>query len=108
MKGEVDIAGRGFPTYRVFLIVFSAALIAALWFGVERTRWGAMVRAAVDNRGMAQSVGIDTRQLFTLTFALGSGLAGLGGALGADIIPVQWSYPDRKSTRLNSSHVAIS
>src|SRR5207302_250449 len=48
MKGEVDIAGRGFPTYRVFLIVFSAALIAALWFGVERTRWGAMVRAAVD------------------------------------------------------------
>jgi branched-chain amino acid transport system permease protein len=93
MKGEVDIAGRGFPTYRVFLIVFSAALIAALWFGVERTRWGAMVRAAVDNRSMAQSVGINTRQLFTLTFALGSGLAGLGGALGADIIPVQWSYP---------------
>src|SRR6267143_1564250 len=93
MKGEVDIAGRGFPTYRVFLIVFSAALIAALWFGVERTRWGAMVSAAVDNRSMAQSVGIDTRRLFTLTFALGSGLAGLGGALGADIIPVQWSYP---------------
>ncbi len=93
MKGEIAIAGRGFPTYRVFLIVFSAALIAALWFGVERTRWGAMVRAAVDNRGMAQSVGINTRQLFTLTFALGSGLAGLGGALGADIIPVQWSYP---------------
>jgi len=64
-----------------------------LWFGVERTRWGAMVRAAVDNRAMAQSVGINTRLLFMLTFALGSGLAGLGGALGADILAVQWSYP---------------
>jgi branched-chain amino acid transport system permease protein len=51
------------------------------------------VRAAVDNRGMAQSVGINTRQLFMATFALGSGLAGLGGALGADILPVQWGYP---------------
>src|SRR5881398_2090965 len=52
-----------------------------------------MVRAAVDNRAMAQSVGINTRSLFMATFALGSGLAGLGGALGADILPVQWSYP---------------
>jgi branched-chain amino acid transport system permease protein len=71
----------------------SAAIIAALWIGIERTRWGAMVRAAVDNRGMAQSIGIDTKRLFTLTFALGSGLAGLGGALGADIIAVQPTYP---------------
>src|SRR3989442_524838 len=93
MKGGVEMAGRGFPTSRLFLLVSSAGLIAGLWLGVERTRWGAMVRAAVDNGRMAQSVGIDTRQLFTLTFALGSGLAGLGGALGADIIPVQWSYP---------------
>jgi len=93
LKGQVQVLGRDFPTYRAFLILFSAAMIAALWFGVERTRWGAMVRAAVDNRAMAQSVGIDTRRLFTLTFALGSGLAGLGGALGADILPVQWNYP---------------
>jgi branched-chain amino acid transport system permease protein len=68
-------------------------MIAVLWFGVERTRWGAMVRAAVDNRPMAQSVGINTTWLFTLTFALGSGLAGLGGALGAEIISVQPTYP---------------
>ena len=52
-----------------------------------------MVRAAVDNRAMAQSVGINTRVLFMLTFALGSGLAGLGGALGADILPVHRAYP---------------
>jgi branched-chain amino acid transport system permease protein len=93
LRGQVHVLGRDFPTYRVFLIFFSTALILLLWFSVERTRWGAMVRAAVDNRRMAQSVGINTRLLFTLTFALGSGLAGLGGALGADIIPVQWGYP---------------
>jgi branched-chain amino acid transport system permease protein len=93
LRGQVQVLGRDFPTYRVFLIVFSALMIAALWFGVERTRWGAMVRAAVDHRAMAQSVGINTKRLFMTTFALGSGLAGLGGALGADILPVHWSYP---------------
>ncbi len=93
LKGQFPLLGRDFPAYRVFIIVFSAAMVALLWFGVERTRWGAMVRAAVDNRTMAQSVGIDTKRLFTLTFALGSGLAGLGGALGADIIAIQPTYP---------------
>ena len=93
LKGQVHLLGRDFPAYRVFLIVFSTAIIFSLWFGLERTRWGAMVRAAVDHRAMAQSVGIDTRRLFTLTFALGSGLAGLGGGLGADIIAVQPTYP---------------
>jgi branched-chain amino acid transport system permease protein len=93
LRGQVRFLGRDFPTYRVFLIIFSSMLVFALWFGVERTRWGAMVRAAVDNRAMAQSVGINTKVLFMATFALGSGLAGLGGALGADILPVQWGYP---------------
>src|SRR5262245_35441784 len=93
LRGQLHFVGRDFPTYRVFIICFSLAIVFLLWFGVERTRWGAMVRAAVDHRAMAQSVGINTRLLFMLTFALGSGLAGLGGALGADILPVQWAYP---------------
>jgi len=93
LKGQFRLLGRDFPAYRVFLIAFSAAMIAVLWFTVERTLWGAMVRAAVDNRAMAQSVGIDTRRLFAVTFALGSGLAGLGGALGAEIIAIQPTYP---------------
>ena len=93
LKGQLRLLGRDFPAYRVFLIVGSGAIIAALWFGVERTLWGAMVRATVDNRAMAQSVGINTKRLFALTFALGSGLAGLGGALGAEIIAVQPTYP---------------
>ncbi len=93
LTGQFPLLGRDFPAYRVFIIAFSAVMVGILWFGVERTRWGAMVRAAVDNRGMAQSIGIDTRRLFTLTFALGSGLAGLGGALGAEIIAIQPTYP---------------
>ncbi len=93
LRGQVNVMGRDFPTYRVYLIFFSLAIVLLLWFGVERTRWGAMVRAAVDNRAMAQSVGINTRLLFMATFALGSGLAGLGGALGADLLPVHWGYP---------------
>jgi branched-chain amino acid transport system permease protein len=93
LRGQVPLLGREFPAYRVFLIVFSAVMVAVLWFGIERTRWGAMVRAAVDNRAMAQSIGINTKHLFTLTFAVGSGLAGLGGGLGADIIAIQPTYP---------------
>jgi branched-chain amino acid transport system permease protein len=93
LRGHLDLFGRDFSTYRVFLIVFSAALVAALWFGVERTRWGAMVRAAVDHRAMAQSIGINTRNLFMFTFALGSGLAGVGGGLGADTIAILPTYP---------------
>ncbi len=93
LKGQFSLLGRDFPAYRVFLIVFSAAMIGALWFGIERTIWGAMVRAAVDNRAMAQSIGINTKRLFTITFAIGSGLAGLGGALGADIVAIQPTYP---------------
>jgi len=93
LRGQLQLLGRDFPTYRVFVIGFALVIILTLWFTVERTRWGAMVRAAVDHRAMAQSVGINTSLLFMATFALGSGLAGLGGALGADILPVQWAYP---------------
>lgn len=93
LKGQFSLFGRDFPAYRVFLILFSSAMIAGLWFGVERTIWGAMVRAAVDNRPMAQSIGINTKRLFSITFAVGSGLAGLGGALGAEIVAVQPTYP---------------
>ncbi len=93
MKGQTEFAGRTFPTYRVVVIASSAVLITILWIGLERTRWGAMVRAAVDNRAMAQSIGIDTGRLFTFTFALGSGLAALGGALGADLLAMTPTYP---------------
>jgi ABC-type branched-subunit amino acid transport system permease subunit len=93
LRGQLHFVGRDFPTYRVFIIVFSVLTVFGLWFGVERTRWGAMVRPRSTIAHGAVRSGINTRLLFMLTFALGSGLAGLGGALGADILPVQWAYP---------------
>jgi branched-chain amino acid transport system permease protein len=92
LSGEVDLGFRRFPAFRSFLILCGAALVTVLWLGVERTRIGVQIRAAVDNLRMAQSVGINTPRLFTLTFALGSGLAGLGGGLGADLLSINPSY----------------
>jgi branched-chain amino acid transport system permease protein len=92
LSGQVDLGFRHFPAYRSFLILFGATLVTGLWLGLERTRFGAQIRAAVDNLRMAQSVGINTSRLFMLTFALGSGLAGLGGALGADLLAISPSY----------------
>jgi branched-chain amino acid transport system permease protein len=92
LSGQIEFATRSFPTYRSFLIASGAVLVTLLWFGLERTRFGARIRAAVDNRRMAQSVGINTSQLFTLAFALGSALAALGGALGAEILAIDPGY----------------
>ncbi len=92
LRGQIDIAGRAFPAYRSFLIVGGAAVVTALWLGLERTRFGAQIRATVDNRRMAQSLGINTALLFTGAFAVGSGLAALGGALGADILAIDPTY----------------
>jgi branched-chain amino acid transport system permease protein len=92
LRGTVDLGFGTFPTYRSFLILCGAALVTALWLGLERTRFGAKIRAAVDNLRMAQSIGINTPRLFALAFALGSGLAGLGGGLGADLLAINPSY----------------
>ena len=92
LSGQMALGPRQFPTYRSFLIAAGAGLVTALWLGLERTRFGAQIRAAVDNRRMSESVGINTSRLFTLTFALGSGLAALGGALGAEILAIEPGY----------------
>jgi branched-chain amino acid transport system permease protein len=92
LNGHFEFGGRDFPAYRTFLIGCGAILVTALWLGLERTRFGAQVRAAVDNVRMAQAIGINTPRLFAITFALGSGLAALGGALGADILAILPGY----------------
>jgi branched-chain amino acid transport system permease protein len=92
LSGQIDLGFRTFPTYRTFLIGSGAILVTLLWLGLERTRFGAMIRAAVDNRRMAQSVGINTSQLFTFAFAFGSALAALGGGLGAEILAIDPGY----------------
>jgi branched-chain amino acid transport system permease protein len=92
LKGQLELGFGRFPAYRVFIIVAGAILVLGLWLGLERTRLGAQIRAAVDNRRMALSLGIDVGRLFTLVFALGSGLAALGGALGAELLAIHPDY----------------
>lgn len=92
LSGQTEIAGQTLPTYRLFLVAFAAVVITALWLTFERTLFGARIRAAVDNRAMAQAVGINTRRLFAATFGLGTGLAALGGGLGAEILPIAPGY----------------
>jgi len=86
LTGSVDLGFRTLAAYRVFMVAVGAVMVAALWYGFERTSLGAKIRAAVDNRRMAQSIGIDVDRLFSLTFALGSGLAALGGGLAVNLM----------------------
>jgi branched-chain amino acid transport system permease protein len=90
---NLDIGIRRFEVYRLFLIADGAALFVVLWYIFDRTSFGARLRAAVDNRTMAQAIGINVPRLFSLVFALGSGLAALGGAIGFPILPLEPLYP---------------
>jgi branched-chain amino acid transport system permease protein len=86
LRGSIELMGMSFAVYRLFLIVFGLAVTALLVFSLEYTRFGAQVRAAVDNQRMARGLGIDVDRAFMMTFALGGGLAGLGGALAIEVV----------------------
>jgi branched-chain amino acid transport system permease protein len=86
LRGSMEFLGIGLGRYRVFLIVVALAVTLLLVAGLEYTRFGAMVRASVDNQRMARGLGIDVDRTFALTFALGSGLAGLGGGLAIEVV----------------------
>ena len=81
LKGSVDILGRHFPSYDLFLIAVGPLVLGALWLLFTRTRWGTLVRAATQDREMVSALGVNQAWLFTSVFALGAMLAGLGGAL---------------------------
>ncbi len=92
LRGSVEIGGERFGIYRIFLIVVALAITLVLVFGLERTRLGAQIRAAVDNQRTAQGLGLDVERIFAITFAVGSGLAGLGGALAIEIVGLDPSF----------------
>ena len=92
LKGSVQFLGMSFAVYRVFLIAIALLVTAALVFALEKTRFGAQVRAAVDNQRMARGLGIDVDRAFLITFALGGGLAGLGGALAIEVVGLDPSF----------------
>ncbi|TWJ17790.1 branched-chain amino acid ABC transporter permease [Geobacter argillaceus] len=86
LSGQYSVLGLDLSRYRLFLMAIVAGITLALVFGLERTRFGARIRASVDNQRTAESMGIRVERVFQMTFALGSGLAGLGGALGVDVL----------------------
>jgi branched-chain amino acid transport system permease protein len=92
LRGQIDLGFTEYRAYSIFLIVVGVVLVLALWLGFERTRIGAQIRATVDNRRMAESLGINVDRLFTVTFALGSGIAAIGGGLGAEFLGLDPQY----------------
>lgn len=93
LKGNVDLGIREFEIYRVVVSLACMAIIGGLWWLFEKTSTGARLRAAVDNRGMAQAMGMNVPLLFSCTFALGCGLAALGGILAAPMLPMEPMWP---------------
>ena len=95
LEDPISIGFRLYPPYRLFLIVVGLVMALLLWLLIDRTLFGARLRAAVDNPRMARAVGIDVNRLFTVTFIGGSALAGFGGAIGAGMLPLEAFYPLR-------------
>ena len=93
LKGQVSVFGIGLGVYRLFLIGVVVLVIIALGLIIEQTRFGAMIRASVDNQQASAGMGINVNRVFSLTFALGSGMAGLGGGLGIDVLGLDPTFP---------------
>ena len=92
LRGSISILGVRLGVYRLFLVAMGLTIMALLVVTLEYTRFGAQVRAAVDNQRMARGLGINVEGAFAITFALGSGLAGLGGALAVEIVGLDHSF----------------
>lgn len=92
LAGDVELGFRTYPAYRLFVIAVGALLGGGLWWFMDRSLYGARLRAAVDNPAMARGVGINVDRLFTGTFVLGCALAGFGGVMGAELLLVEPTY----------------
>lgn len=93
LQGQINLFGIGVGRYRLMIIVICALLTIALQLTLARTRFGSRLRAAVDDPRAASGLGINVPQVFALTFAFGCGLAGLGGALGAEVLGLDPYFP---------------
>ena len=93
LKGQINLPGLDMGVYRLFLIGVSLLLAFGLQRMVSGTRFGAQLRASVDNPRAARGMGINVERVFTLTFALGSALAGLGGAMGVEMLGLDPGFP---------------
>jgi branched-chain amino acid transport system permease protein len=93
LQGRFALGGVGVGRYRLLIIIICGIVTVTLQLTLAQTRFGSRLRAAVDDNRVARGLGIDVGRIFALTFAVGSGLAGLGGALGAEILGLDPTFP---------------
>lgn len=93
LRGSTDLGFRSIPTQRLAAIVAGLLSLAVIWLVFEKTRFGIRLRATVDNARAAGELGINTRLVYALAFAFGAALAGLGGVVGAELLPIEPQYP---------------
>ena len=104
LSGGVQLLGLTFPLYRLAVVVFSVLIGLALWLLLDKTKLGVMIRASVDDRQMAQGIGVPASKLFTIVFCLGAALAGVGGVIAAPILSV---YPGLDADMLPLALVVV-
>ncbi len=93
LQGQIQVAGIGMSKYRLMIIAICGVITLLLQLALMRSRLGSQLRAAVDDQRVARGLGINVGAVFAGTFAIGSGLAGLGGALGAEILGLDPTFP---------------
>ena len=104
LSGGIQMFGLTFPLYRLAVVVFSVVIAIGLWLLLDKTRLGMMIRASVDDRQMAQGIGVPASKLFTIVFCLGAALAGIGGVIAAPILSV---YPGLDADMLPLALVVV-
>lgn len=101
---SIDVLGRAFPTYRLFIIAIGIFVFIAVGLLLKRSRIGMIIRAGVQDSEMVQALGINVRRVFTFVFALGSGMAALGGVIAAPFLGV---YPGMGPAFLFQGFIAV-
>jgi branched-chain amino acid transport system permease protein len=104
LGGGVPLGAVSFPFYRLFLVAAAALVIGAVWLALERTKYGAIIRAGIDDPEMVDCIGIDVQRLFTVVFGIGVGLAALAGAL---ILPIHGGQPSMGNELMATSFAVV-
>jgi branched-chain amino acid transport system permease protein len=104
LEGGVPLGAVSFPYYRLFLVGVSALVVGAVWLALERTKYGAIIRAGIDDPEMVDCIGIDVQRLFTIVFGAGVGLAALAGAL---ILPIRGGQPGMGNELMATSFAVV-
>lgn len=104
LEPQISLGVVNYPVYRLLVVVLAAILSLLIWFFIDRTDIGAIVRAATENREMVKALGIDIDRVYTLVFAVGAALAGIAGLMHAPMVSL---YPEMGATILIESFVVV-